>query len=317
MPLAYDSAVWGSLAVVVAFALAVALAALGQVVGQLQLERRSRRRPDWHAGVLAAALAGLLAAGMGAGNGVAGAAVAGAGLGAWLTRRRNLTRRPRLVALMGSGMGLAVMSGGFARYLSSAVQANVERVELCIAVFIGALIFATSAIAFCKLRGALERAAVVRPGHDIVNLLALLLCGWLGYGFVTEQAQPFGLAALLAMSAVACAMGVHLMISREYSDARANARANAREYGHDSGALAFAARCHSHGPTTDRRGLLARIEWRGGEEQAWTLRDATRGDVRTAAYPRCRSERHSVNGEGRQRMCAHHRSTRATTRRVS
>ncbi|NPT35550.1 NAD(P)(+) transhydrogenase (Re/Si-specific) subunit beta [Paraburkholderia xenovorans] len=307
MPLAYDSTVWCSLAVVFASVLAVALAA----VGQLQFDRRPKRRPDWHAGALAAALAGLFAAGLGASNGVIGAAVAGAVPGAWLARQRNLTRRPRLVALLGSGMGLAVMSGGFARYLSSAVQANVERIGLYVAVFIGALIFATSAIAFCKLRGALEPAAVARPGHDIVNLLALLLCGWLGYGFVTEQAQPFGFAALVATSALACAMGVHLMMSREYSDGHESG-------GHASGTLAFAARCrsHNHSLTTDKRALLERIEWRGGEEQSWTLRDLTRGDVRTAAYPHCRSKRHEVNGDGRKRVCAHHRTTRATTRRA-
>lgn len=302
MPLAYDSTVWCSLAVVLASVLAVALAA----VGQLSLERRPKRRPDWHAGALAVALAGLFAAGMGASNGVVGAAVAGAVLGAWLVRRRNLTRRPRLVALLGSSMGLAVMSGGFARYLSSAAQANVERVELYVAVFIGALIFATSAIAFCKLRGALQLGAAVRPGHGIVNLLALLLCGWLGYGFVTEHAQPFGLAALLAMSALACAMGVHRMLSREYS--------SGHEHGHDSSELAFAARCHSL--TMGKRGLLARIEWHGGEDQAWTLRDVAQGKVRTAAYPHRRNGSHGVNAERRQRACAGHRPARATTRRT-
>lgn len=302
MPLAFDSTVWCSLAVVFASVLAVALAA----VGQLPLERRPKRRPNWQAGALAATLSGLFAAGMGASNGVVGAAVAGAVLGAWLVRRRNLARRPRLVALLGSSMGLAVMSGGFARYLSAAAQANVERVELYVAVFIGALIFATSTIAFCKLRGTLQRGVMVRPGHGIVNLFALLLCAWLGYGFVTEQAQPFGLAALLAMSALACAMGVHLMLSREYADSH--------EHGHDSSELAFAARCHSL--TMGKRGLLSRIEWRGGEEQAWTLRDAAPDSVRTAAYPHRRNGSHGTHGEARQRAFARHRPARDTTRRA-
>ncbi|REG50351.1 NAD(P) transhydrogenase beta subunit [Paraburkholderia sp. BL6669N2] len=302
MPLAYDSTVWCSLAVVFASVLAVALAA----VGQLPVERRPKRRPDWHAGALAAALAGLFAAGIGASDGVVGAAVAGAVLGAWLVRRRNLTRRPRLVALLASSMGLAVMSGGFARYLSSSAQANVERVELCVAVFIGALIFATSATAFCKLRGALRLSVVARPGHGIVNLFALLLCGWLGYGFVTEPAQPFGLAALLAMSALACAMGVHLMLSREYSDSH--------EHGHDSSTLAFAARCHSL--TMGKHGLFARIEWRGGEEQTWTLRDVTTYCVRTAAYPYRRNGSNGVSAHVRQRACDRRRPVRAAARRM-
>jgi NAD(P) transhydrogenase subunit beta len=279
-------------------------------VGQQQIARRSTRRPYWHAGALAAVLAGLFTAGMGESDAVVGASVAGAVLGAWLVRGCDLTRRPRLVVLLGSGMGLAVMSGGIARYLSAAVQANAERIELYAAVFVGALIFATSAIAFCKLRGALQLNMVARPGHRIVNLFAMLLCGWLGYGFVTEQAQPFGLAALLAMSALACAMGVHLMISRGYPNGH-----GADGHG-DGGALpvpAFAAR--RDGLAMCRRGLLARIEWHGGEEQAWALREIEPGTVRTAAYRHRRGGYNSGSVDRRQRECVHHRSAHVTTRR--
>ncbi|MFM0503310.1 NAD(P)(+) transhydrogenase (Re/Si-specific) subunit beta [Paraburkholderia caffeinilytica] len=187
-----------------------------------------------------------------------------------------MTQRPRLVALLGSGIGLAVMVSGFACYLSAPVaqaQANTERIELYAAVFIGALVFATSAIAFCKLRGVLDLSAAEHPGHGIVNVSALLLCGWLGYGFVTEQAQPFGFAALLAMSVLAVALGTHLMTSREYSTGR-NSRT---PHTH-----AFVGR--SNGLALSRRGLLARIEWHGGEEQVWALREITPDRVRAAAY---------------------------------
>ena len=144
--------------------------------------------------------------------------------GASVVRRRNLTRRPALAALLASGMGLSVVSVGVVRYLSPGNQGNLaipERIELYAAVFAGALIFATSAIAFCKLRGLLPLRVTARRGHDIVNAVALLLCGWLGYGFVTEAAQPFGLAALLGMSALASSIGVHVMMSREYSKTHA------------------------------------------------------------------------------------------------
>lgn len=185
-----------------------------------------------------------------------------------------MTRRPRLVALFGSAVGLAVMTGGFACYLSAQAQADVERVELYAAVFIGALVFATSAIAFCKLCGTLDLSTAARPGHGIVNLSALLLCGWLGYGFVTEHSQPFGLAALLAMSALAVALGTHLMINREYSG--------------DRGSHTHAFAGHCQGFALERHGLLARIEWRGNEEQAWVLREIAPGTVRAAA---CRHRR--------------------------
>ncbi|MFL9888351.1 NAD(P)(+) transhydrogenase (Re/Si-specific) subunit beta [Paraburkholderia agricolaris] len=189
-----------------------------------------------------------------------------------------MTQRPGLVALFGSAMGLAVMVGGFACYLSvtMATQANVERFELYTAVFIGALVFAACAIAFCMLRGTLDLSAAARPGHGIVNVSALLLCGWLGYGFVTEQAQPFGLAALLAMSVLAAALGMHLMANRAYS--------------RNPGAYALSGRRHArgdarcHAGTPKQQGVLARIEWHGGEEQTWALREITPGMVRAAAY---------------------------------
>lgn len=221
-----------------------------------------------------------------------------------------MTRRPRLVALLGSVIGLAVMSGAFACYLSAAAQANGERIELYAAVFIGALIFATSAIELCKLLGALELNMAARPGHGIVNVLTLLLCGWLGYGFVTERVQPFGLPALLAMSALAVALGAHLMVSRAYSG---------RVYSGNPGAHAFAGRCQ-HALTSDRlerpdrRELLARIEWHGGEEQEWTLRETTaRGLVRAAAYRHRRGWHNtgsmSVQKRGSVRQRSTHRAT--------
>ncbi|MFL9867462.1 NAD(P)(+) transhydrogenase (Re/Si-specific) subunit beta [Paraburkholderia fungorum] len=197
-----------------------------------------------------------------------------------------MTRRPGFVALFGSAIGLAVVLGGFACYLSATgtaratvtatARANVERIELYAAVFVGALVFAASAIAFCTLRGTLDLRAAARPGHGVVNVSALLLCGWLGYGFVTEQGEPVGLAALLAMSVLAAALGTHLMANRAYSsNPGAHAFTGRRRARGD-------ARCHAG--TLERQGLLARIEWHGGEEQTWALREIVPDMVRAAAY---------------------------------
>nr|WP_279635056.1 NAD(P)(+) transhydrogenase (Re/Si-specific) subunit beta [Paraburkholderia rhynchosiae] len=199
--------------------------------------------------------------------------------GARLAQRRNVTRGPGLVALLASGMGLSIVSIGVGCYLSAlsslsaanrASLATLERVELYTAVFIGALIFATSAVAFCKLRGVLPVRAVVPPGHDIVTLAALLLCVWLGYGFVTEQTQPFGLAALLAMSALASSMGVHVMLSRECSKGHA----------------------HAGGIPMNRRNKI----------EAEGVRDA--GKVRAAAYRHRRRWHNSRNGQRLTQACA-------------
>lgn len=291
MPQASDSTVWVAGFVLLAFALAFALGVVLVALGQLALERRAPQRPYWHAGVSSAALAGLLAAGSGASEGLVGASIAGALLGAWLVHRRNLMRQPCLIALLGSGVGLAVMTLGFARYLRSAqqltAQANVERFELYAAVFMGALIFATSAVALCKLRGFARRVKVTSPGHDVVSLCALLLCGWLGYGFVTEQTQPFGLAALLAMSLLSCSMGAHLMLSRESSNGSIL---------HD----------------------LSRIEWRGADTQAWVMREPADDGVRGAACRArrgwhsgaCSNENHGASND-RRRVFTRRRSNHA------
>lgn len=201
-----------------------------------------------------------------------------------VARRRfgqRSTRRAHLAAMLGSSTGFAFMSGGLVLYLFSSGRADAERVELYGAVFLGALIFAISAIALCKLRGALSLKPAARPGHGIVNLIAVLLCAWLGYGFVTEQAQPFGFAALLATGALACAIGVHLMTSREYSA--------------------------GHGLSAGKRGLLACIEWHGGEEQAWVLREITPGSVRAAAYRHRRDWHNNRSTPGHVRVCVRHR----------
>jgi len=186
---------------------------------------------------------------------------------------------PRIVALLGSGMGLALASLGFAGYLWAAPHENTARVELFAAVFAGALTFAISAIAFGKLRGAWRFEPVACPGHHLVNLSALLLCGWLGYGFVIERAAPFGLAALLATGTLAAAIGAHLMCSREYPGEALHA--SRRDGGCAPRPLAFAAR--SEGLPAARAGLLANIEWHGGDEQRWALRDEAPAIARISA----------------------------------
>jgi NAD(P) transhydrogenase subunit beta len=157
MPQGWGNTVWAG----TGFLLAIALAAVLAGMEQLAVASRGRRHGRLCAMLPTAALAGLLAAGVGAGSDVVAAAIAGAVLGAWRVRRRDLTRRPYLIASLGIGMGLAALSGGFARYLSATpyAKAAVARGELCAVVLIGALILAASTIAFCKLRGAIGACA--------------------------------------------------------------------------------------------------------------------------------------------------------------
>lgn len=233
---------------------------------------------------------------------------------AFLRRERDPERGPQLGALLGSGFGVALASIGVARYLLTTTRESTERIGLFAAVLFGALIFSLCAIAFCKLRGALHIEALARPGHHVVNLVALLLCAWLGYSFVTEQAQPCGIAALLASGALAVAMGAHLMLSREYAGDTAHA---ANRDGCSLRLHAVAAR--TDGFAIGKPGLLANIEWQGGEEQMWALREAVPSTMRVSAYADRRGLRDGRRGTGRQRdgarNCAHERPVHFTGRR--
>jgi NAD(P) transhydrogenase subunit beta len=212
MPELRGDTVWVAVSFLLSILLAAVLAGVAQLAGVSRCEHESQRKP-WRAMVATAMLAGVLAAGIGmAAEGVV-AAVAGAALGARFVRLHDFSARPQRVALLGGGVGLAAMSGGFERYLSSASCGEWACIEVYAAVFIGALIFAVSAMLWCMSRGWLVAQAGVHPGTDVVNLMALLLCVWMGYGFVTAQAQSFGLAVLLAMSLLSTALGVHLMMN--------------------------------------------------------------------------------------------------------
>ncbi len=204
-------------------------------------------------------------------------AVVGATFCARIVRRRGWLRQPGFRTLLGCGVGLAVIAAGFARYLLTAMPAGIERVESCVAV-------AGSVIAFCKLHGALNDRSAVFPGYKLVNIVALLLCAWLGYAFVTEDTQNFGVAALLAMSVLAAALGAHLMTTTD------------DEPHHPTHAFAASGtRAHARCGVVHRRDILERIELRGdpshlrpGDDflQPWGWRDDACDVQRSGAYRR-------------------------------
>ncbi|MGF6771626.1 hypothetical protein P3T18_004113 [Paraburkholderia sp. GAS199] len=191
---------------------------------------------------------------------------------------RGRARRSWLIASLGSVVGLTAMGGGLASYLLSATAfANLARAELYAAVSGGALVFATSLVALCKLRGLFDVVGAreaARPGHDGVNLLALSLCAWLGFGFITGQAQPSGLAALLAASVLSAALGVHVMLVDR-----------GRTAGHaaQSATFAFAGRSHGYAPPP-RDPSSGWLDQQDASEFVWPLRDSPTLAVRSATH---------------------------------
>ncbi|MCW3482222.1 NAD(P)(+) transhydrogenase (Re/Si-specific) subunit beta [Neisseriaceae bacterium JH1-16] len=138
-----------------------------------------------------------------------GAIVAGALIGTWKAKTVEMTGMPELVAAMHSLVGLsAVLIAVAAIFHTGQEHTPVQKVELFIGAFIGAITFTASVIAYGKLSGKFGSKAVSFGGQHLLNLLlAIAMVGFGAAYFVTDSH-----AAFLAMVAVALVLGVTLII---------------------------------------------------------------------------------------------------------
>src|SRR5918997_1140826 len=148
------------------------------------------------------------------------AVVVGAAIGLWRARRVEMTGMPELIAMLHSFVGLAAVLVGWNGYLS--VEADLEEqtevasnllgihsAEVVIGVFIGAVTFTGSIVAFLKLSGRIRSNPLMLPAHNALNLGALVAFAVLTVVFVIEP----NLLVLSAVTLVALALGWHLVAS--------------------------------------------------------------------------------------------------------
>jgi len=137
-------------------------------------------------------------------------------IGAVLALRVEMTAMPELVAILHSFVGLAAVLVGFGTYLMPGPAEGTERVihelEVFIGVFVGALTFTGSVIAFGKLRGSLRSKPLLIPGRHALNGLMVLACVVLGARFVGAPVDD-GIIALGAMAVIAGVIGIHLVMA--------------------------------------------------------------------------------------------------------
>jgi NAD(P) transhydrogenase subunit beta len=163
------------------------------------------------------ARAGAPAAGAASGESVSGLALlggsvgAGAAVGAVLAARVAMTSMPELVAILHSFVGAAAVLVGVASYLEPSHEASpVRLVEIFVGVFIGAVTFTGSVVAFGKLRGTFASRPLLLPGRHVLNATLVVVCIGLAVAFVRTE-PPLGTAPLYAMTALASLLGVHLV----------------------------------------------------------------------------------------------------------
>jgi NAD(P) transhydrogenase subunit beta len=143
----------------------------------------------------------------------------GAGIGAVLAARVQMTAMPQLVAILHSFVGLAAVLVGFGGHLSSlegglghtGASALIHDVEVFVGVFIGAVTFTGSIVAFGKLQEIISGKPLLLPGRHLLNVAMLAACVVLGWFFVGQGEA--GTLPLLAMTAVASVIGVHLVLA--------------------------------------------------------------------------------------------------------
>jgi NAD(P) transhydrogenase subunit beta len=144
------------------------------------------------------------------------AMIVGALIGVFVASRVEMTQMPQLVAMLHSFVGLAAVLVGVASFLDpgahfEGTEKTIHEVEIYLGVFIGAITFTGSIIAFGKLQGMISGKPLMLPGRHWLNLVAILASVWLGYVFLSAPSTQEGLVPLLVMTAIALFLGVHLV----------------------------------------------------------------------------------------------------------
>ena len=133
----------------------------------------------------------------------------GGAIGFVAAKKVQMTKMPELVALMHSFVGLAAVLIALAAVLNPIeVHTTVQRIELFIGAFIGAITFTASVIAFGKLSGKFGAKALVFKGQHLLNLILAILM--IGFGAIYFQNES--ILAFIVMVMFALILGVLLIV---------------------------------------------------------------------------------------------------------
>jgi H+-translocating NAD(P) transhydrogenase subunit beta len=136
----------------------------------------------------------------------------GAVIGLWRARIVGMTQMPELVAMLHSFVGLAAVLVGYTSHLE-AVEAGehsaVHSVEIFLGVFIGAVTFTGSIVAFLKLSARMKSAPLMLPARHWLNLVAVVA----SLGLMVWYTTSHSIVPLAVMTAISLAFGWHLVAS--------------------------------------------------------------------------------------------------------
>ena len=117
----------------------------------------------------------------------------GAAIGLYYAKKVEMTEMPELVAILHSFVGMAAVLVGYNSYIDHGVltgaMLNIHLVEVFLGIFIGAVTFTGSLVAFGKLRGVISSSALQLPHRHKLNLVALIASAALLYYFVCNYSS--------------------------------------------------------------------------------------------------------------------------------
>ena len=138
----------------------------------------------------------------------------GAAAGIYKAKKVEMTEMPELIALLHSFVGLAAVLVGFNSFMDAGSVAEdmhtIHLVEVFLGIFIGAVTFTGSLVAFGKLNGKISSKPLQLPHKHKLNLAALAVSFVLLIVFVSAGGSTF---SLLLMTLIALAFGWHLVAS--------------------------------------------------------------------------------------------------------
>ena len=146
------------------------------------------------------------------------ALVVGAAIGAMLAARVEMTSMPQLVAILHSFVGAAAVLVGIATAINHAqvlggVEARIHETEIFLGVFVGAVTFTGSVVAYGKLQGLIGSKPLLLPGRHVINVVLLVAALAMGQMFVFHGNYFAPLWPLLVTTAIASLLGIHLVMA--------------------------------------------------------------------------------------------------------
>ena len=149
--------------------------------------------------------------------------VVGSVIGLFVAQRVQMTGMPELVAALHSFVGLAAVFIGLNQEINPTkmyfgADKVIHDTEVFIGIFIGAITFTGSVVAYGKLAGSITGKAVILPGRHLLNILMVVVCLVFGWMYLNDVVlatylNQTGIWTLVAMTIIAFVIGAHLVLA--------------------------------------------------------------------------------------------------------